>query len=220
MLLSSSSYAVSTTETCVRRRDKMQKIRDFLKRITGVSTPFGGISWSSTQEAKTPSYADSRASAAFQLGRLVYLLSVLEAGTDTGHVSRSEIKNVRQKTLGFYSIVFGSDLESQAASTGTSLMKTCERNLVHLGLPHVEAAYWIGSLFQVYQLAHGNISPLVATGGLPVLARDRGRVLQSLADNSRLQKAAAVLYDHAEKNTAPGEAELARAREVFESYYV
>jgi hypothetical protein len=150
---------------------------------------------------------------------LVFLLMLLESGEDTGQVSALDVAEVRQKVLGYYSFVFGSDCDGQAARAGISLATSCERNLVQLGRPAVEVAYWIGSLMQVYLLAHGDANITAHASGLRALARDRARMLGSLPDNSRVQEAAAVLLDHAARGAVPTDEELARASRALQEYY-
>ena len=53
-----------------------------------------------------------REKAAFQLGRLTYLLLILEEGLQQGQIQREELERERKKTLDFLETVLGANIAS------------------------------------------------------------------------------------------------------------
>jgi len=150
---------------------------------------------------------------AFQLGRLLHLLNILEGGEAIGRLTSSQVAPVREKTYNFYRLVFDCEPTSQS---GSELLPSCERKLLH-AKPQVFSAFWVGILWQVFESSHGEVTAIAHL--LQTVARDRSQVLAGLPRNHDLFNATKRLYDCAENGNSLAPPHFESCRSALMRYY-
>ena len=161
--------------------------------------------------------------ASFQLGRLVFLLAILEIEVRKQQVTEADFLEIRKKTLEYLEH-FGVGDETRMPSskaTAEDILRAAERSVyTHPG--RVENAFWTGALVQVYQLC-GEAVLASSTQQLKILAKHRAKIWASgtvlLPDDKSVRQAARILYDAAAEGSAPDQRKFQRSINTLTNWY-
>lgn len=159
---------------------------------------------------------------AFQLGRLAYLLLILEQGHKQEKISEGELAKTREKTLGYLTeISEGKQAPTLESAGAQDVMRAAGQIMRTRHTGRVENAFSLAALMQVLVLSRGDVTAYETQ--LKVLARDRGRIWTEkatlLPEDDAVRRAAKQLYDFAGRGEAPPGNDLKEAERILCEYY-
>ena len=159
---------------------------------------------------------------AFQLGRLAFLLLILEQGHKQGMVSEEELAKTREKTLRYLRAMSeGKQAPTLESAGAQDLVQAAEQIMRTRHTGRVENAFSLAALMQVLVLSRGDVTAYETQ--LKVLVRDRGRIWTEeatlLPEDDAVRNAAKQLYDFAGRGKAPPGNDLKEAERILCEYY-